>query len=770
MKMKIFGTILLLLLAILGASCGPAEADSATATPEKERFTPTVRIVVPSPTAPAVESGSTSPLALGGNYTCAITPAGGIACWGNNRYGQLGNGTVINSALPAPIGRLSSGVVAVAAGWSHNCALRAGGGLECWGANAKGQLGDGTNTDSRAPVAVSGLSTGVESVAAGHRHTCVVMETGAVKCWGENASGCVGDGTGVNRNLPVDVPGMEVGAAGLDAGAGHTCAVMDDGAVKCWGWNPSGQLGNGTATDSRVPADVASLPGPALAVAAGDQHTCALLADGTVACWGANASGQLGNGTRTRSGIPVAVAGLSGVVEIAAGGAHTCARLEDGGVKCWGDDQSGQLGDGGYGNQTAPVDVDGLAGGAVRIASGFGHTCAVLADGRIQCWGWNNEGQLGDGTPAGRRIPGDVVGMGAGPAQVSVGWSNACALIQPGGGIRCWGLNGGGQLGDGTYSDSGQPVRVKGLDAERIAVAVGGGHVCALSAKGGVKCWGRNDYGQLGSGANSDQNTPVDVVGLPEAAIALAAGKDHTCALTAAGGVKCWGANAFGQLGNGAVVNSARPVDVAGLSEGVAAIAAGGNHTCALTRGGAVKCWGSNRYGQLGDGSVEDRPAPVGVEGLAAGVDSIAAGGFHSCAIVAGTALKCWGGNAFGQVGDSTATDRPLPADVKWLAGTPASVSAGYDFSCAIMRAGNLRCWGNNEFGQLGDGTNAVHHTPVSVLGLESKALLLAAGYYTACAVTADGRMKCWGNNLYGQLGDGSTVNSTLPVEVVGLE
>ncbi len=765
--------IRLVLIASFGAflaSCGSSEKATLTVTSEVKASTATIRIASPSPTVPPLERSAVLPLTLGGNHTCAMTIGDGVVCWGNNRYGQLGNGTFLNSSVPTEVSRMTSGVIAIAAGWAHTCALRSSGGLECWGTNTKGQLGDSTTTDSRSPVAIFGLSGGVKSVTAGHRHTCALMEGGGVKCWGENASGGVGDGTSINRSAPVDVPGMTGGATALEAGAGHTCALMEGGAVKCWGWNAGGQLGNGTVTDSRLPVDVGGLPGPAQSIAAGDQHTCALLADGSVVCWGANASGQLGNGTRNRSSTPVPVGGLSAALEIAAGGAHTCALLTDGEVKCWGDDQSGQLGDGGYDNRSTPVAVSGLTGEVDHIAAGFSHTCASMMDRRIQCWGWNTEGQLGDGTVKGRRIPGDVLGFTGGAAVISVGWSNTCALLMTTGGIRCWGLNGGGQLGDGKFADSSSPVGVSGLASGRISVAVGGAHVCALSGRGGVKCWGRNDRGQLGSGTNADQNTPIDVAGLPEEVVAVAAGKDHTCALTFHGGVKCWGANEFGQLGNGTTADSAKPVDVSGLSEGISAIAMGGGHTCALTRNGGVKCWGSNKYGQLGDGTLENHSAPVDVSGLTADVNSVSAGGFHTCAMVSGVTLKCWGWNAYGQLGDSTATDRTMPANVMWLAGTPALVSAGYDFTCAIMRSGSLRCWGNNEFGQLGDGSTTTHQTPVDVRGLKYKVIFLAAGFYSTCAVTTDGQSKCWGNNIYGQLGNGATSNSNMPVDVIGLE
>jgi alpha-tubulin suppressor-like RCC1 family protein len=752
-------------------SCGSSETPAPTETAEVKTPAPTRFIPSPTPTVPPVDLSADMPVAPGGTHTCALTVGGGVLCWGNNRFGQLGNGSTVNSTIPVPASRLTGGVRSLASGWSHTCALRSDGGLYCWGTNTKGQLGDATFVESRSPVAVYGLQEGVKAVIAGHRHTCALMESGAVKCWGENASGGVGDGSNANRSSPVDVPGLSGGVKALEAGAGHTCAVLEDGTVQCWGWNPNGQLGNGTEIDSSLPIAVTGLPGKAEAIAAGDQHTCALIADGSIVCWGANASGQLGNGSRLHTAIPVKVNRLSSpAVRISAGGAHTCALLEDGEVECWGDDQSGQLGDGGKDNQTEPVVVSGLKGGVERIAAGASHTCAGMIDGRILCWGWNTEGQLGDGTAQGRRLPSAVSGFADGTAAVAVGWSNTCALQLLTGGVKCWGLNSTGQLGNGAPADSSSPVDVSGLESGRISIAVGGGHACAVSGTGGVKCWGRNDHGQLGNGTDANQRTPVDVAGLPEEVVAVAAGKDHTCALTAGGGVKCWGSNEFGQLGNGSAADSSKPVEVEGLSRGVSDISAGGSHTCALGRNGGMKCWGSNKYGQLGDGTLADRSTPVDVNGLTADVNSISAGGYHTCAIVTGAVLECWGWNSYGQLGDSTTTDRSGPTEVKWLDGTAGFAAAGYDFTCALMRLGNLRCWGNNEFGQLGDGTTDVHPTPVDVKGLKYKVLFLSAGYYSACAVAVDGRMKCWGNNLYGQLGNGATTNSGVPVDVVGLE
>jgi alpha-tubulin suppressor-like RCC1 family protein len=302
-----------------------------------------------------------------------------------------------------------------------------------------------------------------------------------------------------------------------------------------------------------------------------------------------------------------------------------------------------------------------LTDGIAAIAGGAAHTCALTTAGGAKCWGDNTAGQLGNGTTSEfpTVLPEDVTGLTAGVAAVSAGGAHTCALTA-GGGVKCWGYNALGQLGNGTAATALVPIDVTGLSTGIAAISLGAEHTCARTASSAAKCWGSNGSGQLGIGTTTDALTAVDVVGLTAGVAAIAAGHQHTCALTTGGGVKCWGANAVGQLGNGTTTPALTAVDVTGLTAGVAAIAAGFSHTCALTTGGGVKCWGHNAFGQLGDGATANALVPIDVTGLTAGVISIAVGGDNTCALTVGGGVKCWGDNYFGQIGNGLSAVFPL--------------------------------------------------------------------------------------------------------------
>jgi len=365
---------------------------------------------------------------------------------------------------------------------------------------------------------------------------------------------------------------------------------------------------------------------------------------------------------------------------------------------------------------------------------------------------------------AGQVVPPPLL---TGITEIEAGWHHTCAVTTAGD-AKCWGNNHDGQLGDGTEVDRAIPVDVVGLLNKVQAITAGERHTCALTTAGGVKCWGNNHDDQLGDGTEIDRVTPVAVVGLTDGVKAISAGERHTCVLTTAGGVKCWGNNHDSQLGDGTNVDKKTPVDAAGLTGGVQAIVAGWRHTCVLTTAGGVKCWGNNHDGQLGVGTEGDKKTPIDVAGLTSGVQAIAAGRRHTCALTTAGGVKCWGNNHDGQLGDGTKIDKKTPVDVMGLAGGVKAITAGWRHTCALTASGSVKCWGKNHDGQLGDGTAINRSSPVDVVGLPSGVRAIAAGGQHACALNPQ-FVSCWGDNEDGQLGDGTTADTLAAREEVGL-
>jgi alpha-tubulin suppressor-like RCC1 family protein len=593
-------------------------------------------------------------------------------------------------------------------------------------------------------------------VVTGFYHTCALTNNGAVMCWGDNEYGQLGDGTTTNRSAPVLVKGLSHATA-LTAGDYHTCALTDAGKVLCWGNNGQGQLGLGDAAPARsTTALTVSAPlSNVVALAGGTDHTCAMLNTGGAMCWGNNDAGQLGNGTTVGSSLPVPVSGLSNTVAIAAGEQGSCAVLNTGKVLCWGI---------ALGISSLPREMDGVTD-AAEIVMGYAFLCVRTAAGIVECWGYNEQGQLGDGTTTNRYTPAPVSGISDATA-IAAGRYSACALTEAHG-VKCWGFNLAGQLGNGLTMDSSTPVDVLLLGDDAVSIDAGLYHVCAATSTGKVKCWGDNDYGQLGHGRTSLQATPVTISQPITDAVSLSAGLSHTCALTGSADVRCWGGNWLGQLGDGTTSDRYVPVPVVGLSD-VANIAPGWYHTCAATRSGGALCWGYNAAGQLGDGTTQTRLTPEGVSGLSTGVAAVATGFYHSCAVMRSGGVKCWGYNNYGELGDGTGIDSHVPVDVVGVSGASAVATGSFSHHVCALTGGHVKCWGENDSGQLGDGTWTRRLTPVQVPGLSGVTGLAVGENYT-CALLQTGKVKCWGDNEWGQLGSSTALSSTTPLEVTGL-
>jgi alpha-tubulin suppressor-like RCC1 family protein len=707
-------------------------------------------------TKTALAAVSFDQIVTGGNFTCALDAAGEVQCWGFNNDGQLGNGTNTSSSLPVTVAGLPGGMLQLEAGWDYACVVTGVGGVKCWGANYFGQLGDGTTDNHNTPVDVAGLSGAVTALSAGGGQTCALLAGGSLQCWGYNQFGQLGDGTTENRRAPVNVVGLDGSVSALSAGNVHTCAILVGGGMKCWGNNTSGQLGDGSLQDRPLPVDVIGLGGSASALGAGGYHTCALLSSGAARCWGENYTGTLGNGNYTDSSVPVDVFGLAGgASSLAVGYSHTCVLAAGGLVKCWGDNSYGKLGDGSTTTSNIPQNVIGLFGSITSLSAGGDHTCALTGTGQVRCWGWSGFGQAGDGAIILRSVPLEVLGLAGGALKLAAGNSHTCA-VGASGEVKCWGDNGWGQLGDGTNRrNSGIPVNVIGLTGGVSAISAGESHTCALTASGGVKCWGANNSGQLGDGTNQNRSTPVDVTGLASGVIAIAAGGGHTCALTTAGAAKCWGSNGQGELGDGTSGNyRLTPVDVVGLSNGVTSIAAWFS-TCAVLAGGRAQCWG-----------FEGHTTPFDIPGLESGVSSISLGWYHACALTA-TGAKCWGDNEHGELGcgDVGCGLAGGLVNVVGLPGGVTTLAAIGQHTCVLTASGAMWCWGRNGDGELGDGTTENRLAPVQVSGMASGVSALSGTHHT-CAIAA-GRVKCWGADVFGQLGQAVFGYHLVPVEVV---
>lgn len=783
----------------------------------------------------------------GSYHSFGLTSDGRIYAWGRNTSGELGIGTTLaRSNVPIAVkttGTPMDGKVVkqVEGGGryegSHSIALASDGTVYTWGFNQYGQLGDNTTTNSRSPIAVQVAGTPlagktIVQIAAGADHSLALDSGGALYAWGSNAYGQLGNGTTTNSSVPVAVKIAGTPLAGktivqIAAGANHNMVLTSDGAVYTWGWNYHGQLGNNTKTNSNTIVAVQTIGTPLagkkiVKIAAGQGHSLALTDDGMVYTWGRNDTGQLGNNATTDVMLPVTVT-VTGtpmsnktIVEIASGARHSLAIDSSGKVYAWGHNGSGQLGNNSTVNALTPVAVQAPADKNIIQVSGSGwlgaSSSALASDGTVYSWGRGFDGQLGDGTNNDSSVPVittiNLVDTPSTPTHVMAKPGDTTAIIS-------WQapIVSGGQNITG-YVLQYQAVGASSWTTINVAAAATSHTITGLTNDQTYRVRlaakttaGTGDFsnvvlvtphakptitnvspaiGPIAGGQNVTL-TGANFVLKNKKIMQTVNGNGYSLALSADGTVYTWGRNEYGQLGNGVTATNS-PVPVAVKTAGtpmegktIVQVAAGATHSLALATDGTIYAWGKNEYGQLGNDSTTNSSVPVVVKTAGtpmAGktIIQIHAGYEHSLALASDGTVYAWGRNNSGQLGKNDATDAHIPTAVRTL-GTPMAgkvivqLAAGNSQSMALASDGTIYTWGWNQYGQLGNGTTTNSRIPVAVVTtgtpMAGKTISqIAAGNAHALAMTDDGTVYAWGWNQYGQLGNNSTINSSLPVAV----
>lgn len=547
--------------------------------------------------------------------------------------------------------------------------------------------------------------------------------------------------------------------SGTRCGAGGRCHPAGEPAACTAGDDGGGDGASDAAGDADV--DGPSPTGAFTALAVGNEFACAIGAsDRQIYCWGSNLDGQLGDGTTVRHAAAAAIVEAGPWQAVTAGAYHACGIKEGGALYCWGAASYGQVdGTQSSGSRSSPVALPHPEGKPwTAVAAGARHTCAIDGDTVMYCWGDNGAGQLGTGAGAG--VSGPQALAGNGWESVTADELRTCAL-KTGGGGWCWGLGALGQSTSAAMANqqaSATPAQIEGALVWR-ALAAGRGHTCGVTSAGALMCFGEEQLGELGVASGSSA-TPViaqpgsDFVGVfagPLVTCATRSGPDR---------LVCFGDNRQGQLGRGDRELGSQPATVAGLAR-VTAGGAGVDFACVLDENGAVSCWGRDDDGRCGDGLADDRfigPAVVGLDGTVAELTSM---GEHVCARTTEGRLFCWGDNESGQLGlgdrvdRATATEVARPDGMAWT-----SVAAGYDHTCGVA-AGRLYCWGDDDYGQLGNGAAGAALTPLQI-GAASDWQKVSAGGAHTCALDVDSARWCWGNNTLGALGGGSGVGTSV--------
>ncbi|MDR0591421.1 MAG: IPT/TIG domain-containing protein, partial [Candidatus Nomurabacteria bacterium] len=753
----------------------------------------------------------------GGRHHCAIAADNYIYCWGYNGDGVLGNGTNTSSSIPVRVSQGAmpnqNGAKAIGDGVYSNCAIASDNWVYCWGANGNGALGNGPATAaSNTPVKVSQgaipANATIKKLAIGQDGGCVIASDDWAYCWGRNADGQVGNPSASSpQRTPIALNHDNIPSGAkivdLSMGFGYGCAIIDTGAAYCWGNNGYGALGDGTSTARNKPVAVSMPSGVTFSqitaggvTGSGSSVTCATATNGDAYCWGYGSWRQVGNGTTTATnntpklvsqGARPSGVGFRSVTTGSYNASYTvvCGLGTDNKVYCWGTGDTGELGNGtANGTSNVPAAAVSMPSGVtvLQLATGSDHSCAIGSDYNMYCWGYGDAGRLGNNATSNQSTPVKVskatVMDTYAPYSVTIG-GVPCTIANPATDITTTSVI------CTTSAHAAGVVDVVASNGATTAILQNGYtyvppiSITSITPNYGLETGGTN-VTITGTGFDIQNRTVVQV----------AAGRSHVIALTSDGKLYTWGSNNFGQLGDGTMIDSFSPIEVntaALAGKTIVDIAAGLAGSFAVTSDGSVFAWGSNCYGELGLGTLARFLRPTLVQGDLAGknIIQVSTGEITTMAIDSNGAMYAWGDNTYGQFGNGSTAASNIPIlispvgdiagkTIKYI-GTNSDVN-GYGPSsptigstCAIASDDKVYCWGDGTGGQLGNGSTSSSLVPVAVSTASTPAMAsvskLAKGSGAACAIASDSKLYCWGSAQYGSLGNGSTMSS-VPVAV----
>jgi alpha-tubulin suppressor-like RCC1 family protein len=736
-----------------------------------------------------VNVNTASTIAPGGLSNCAVRNGGVAYCWGNNSYGQLGNGSTLTASVPTRVAgsylwaSISSQTSEID-GHGYSCGITTSGAAYCWGSNDAGQLGNGTTTASLVPAAVSGGHTW-QSISVSDETTCGLTTNQIIYCWGDNSLGQLGinSSSPVQSTTPVTLGGGFASTTWFNVSVRYrtVCGVTTSGTGYCWGNNDSGEIGNGNTTTQYAPTLVSGSHTWASITASDQSVTCGVTTAGAGYCWGGNPNGQLGNGGTTEQHTPVLVSGGYTWSYISTGGSTTCGLTTAGKAYCWGYGVAGENGNGlngASGNSTTPSAVSGSLV-FQTIATGMDTTddtnCGLTTGGAEYCWGYNSSYQVGEQTTLDRDFPTAVIWPTANTvSSIAPGGQTNCSIRNQS--AYCWGKNNFGQIGDGTTTNRTSPTLVLGgyqWASISSAYESAGNTVattCGITTSGAGYCWGGNTYGEVGDGTTTQRTSPTPISGGYTWA-QISVGPDDVCGVTIAGVGYCWGSNLNGEVGNSTTTQANSPALVSG-GYTWRAITEGAGNTCGVTTSNVGYCWGIGAEGELGYSAsgTSDKHIPTLVYGGYTWA-TVVAGDSDSCGVTTAGVGYCWGFNGSGEVGNNSTTEVNIPTAVNgghvW-----AQIAPGNQTTCGITTDGVGYCWGWDAAGEVGNNTSGStpQKTPALVNGSLTFSAIASSMDFTDdthCGINSDGSEYCWGYNNIDQVGDGTTTNRKVPTQVV---